>query len=162
MPVYDTPLNINDQSLDRVLNAGLPVVLVAWDGRQPFDPALEAALKTSAKQESGALLVARVDVSENSEAASRWGGETLPALAIFTDGTPLAEVAPAVTVDLYGAYVDYLLDRGPLPERENGHSAGNGQASGGGQDLSKPVTVTDATFQQDVSTSLLPPAPLPS
>lgn len=156
MPVYDTPLHSNDQSLDRVLNAGLPVALVAWDGRQSFDPALEAALKTAAKQESGTLLVARIDISENPEAAARWGQGTLPALTIFTNGAPVTETVPAVTVDLFSAYADYLLARGPLPESVSTQAAGSRQASADGQDLSKPVAVTDATFQEEVFNSPVP------
>jgi len=156
MPVYDTPLHVNDQSLDRVLNAGLPVALVAWDGRQPFDPDLEAALKASAKQDVGSLLVARVDVAENSEAAARWGGGTLPTLVLFTGGKALTAPVPAVTPDLYRDYVDYLLERGPLPERAKIPATHKSQAASGGQDLSKPVAVTDATFQQEVFNSPVP------
>ena len=37
--VFDTPINSNDQSLDRVLKVGLPVALIFVDGASALDDA---------------------------------------------------------------------------------------------------------------------------
>ena len=55
------------------------------------------------------------------------------------------------------AYVDYLLDRGPRPmQHVRQHTARKPRASTNGQDLTRPVTVTDATFQHEVMESKVP------
>ena len=48
---FDTPIYTSDQSVDRVLAAGLPVTLLFTDGQLP--PALESALKNLARQYAG-------------------------------------------------------------------------------------------------------------
>ncbi len=159
MPVYDTPLHTNDQSLDRVVNAGLPVALVLWDGGSALSPALEETLKQTAKQEAGGLLVARLDVADNPEAAARWSGST-PALVAYNQGTALTDAVAPLTPDLFQGYAAYLLGRGPQPVPPAAPArpvmAGNGASPASGQDLTRPVTVSDATFQQEVLSSQVP------
>ncbi len=154
MPHFDTPLHTNDQSVDRVLNAGLPVVLVLYRGT--LDDALEQALRQLAKAEAGKLLVAKVDAADNPRTAARVSG-VLPALITFRDGQPLTQ-ASGISAQDFRAHVDYLLGRGPRPSeparptpkaaRRNGHSRRGATAS--------PVEVTDATFAREVLTSPLP------
>ena len=61
MPTFDTPLHTNDQSIHRVLAAGLPVLLVVVE--EQLAPALDTALRDIAKTEAGELLVATLDAA---------------------------------------------------------------------------------------------------
>lgn len=157
MPVYDTPITSNDQSLDRVLNAGLPVALLLWDSRQGLDQALDTALKQIAEADAGKLLIVRIDVADNPDAARNWGTAGTPALVIFTGARPLAGPVGSLTPELLKGYVDYLLERGERPaapgESQNGHRTA---PTASAEDWSRPVTVTDATFQREVFESPVP------
>ena len=149
MPRFDTPLNTNDQSIDRVLNAGLPVLLVVWSGR--LDPSLDEALRQVARTDAGRLLVARANADENPQIAARTGGP-LPALISYRDGQEVARGA-AITAQTFRAHADHLLGRGPRPADE---SAPPRTAGAGASAPSRPVTVTDASFQAEVLNSDLP------
>ncbi len=154
MPHFDTPLNTNDQSVDRVLNAGLPVVLVLYRGALGAE--LERALQELAKAEAGKLLVAKVDAADNPRTAARVSG-VLPALLTFREGKQLTQ-ADGITPQDLRAHADYVLGRGPRPAarahkahqaaRRNGHSHSGASAA--------PIEVTDATFAREVLASPLP------
>lgn len=150
MPRFDTPINTNDQSLDRVLNAGYPVVLVFWDGGS-LDPNLEEVMRNVARNDAGRVLVAKVNARENPQTAAQVSG-LLPALITYIDGQEVTR-AGGVTAATFLAHADHLLGRGPRPmsepprpasQKSNGHAA------------AQPVTVSDETFQQDVLESDLP------
>lgn len=154
MPRFDTPLNTNDQSLDRVLNAGLPVALLLWDG-DPLDTALDNALRTVAKQDAGDILIAKLNTRENPAAAARVSGP-LPALITYRAGDE-ATRATALSATAFRAHVDYLLERGPAPAQPS--PAANGAratANGANAANAHPIEVSDATFARDVLNSDLP------
>ena len=165
MPRFDEPLNTNDLSLNRVLTAGFPVVLLVWSGDR-FDPALDETLRQVAKNDAGRVLVARLNAGENPQTAQQ-AAAPLPALIAYRDGQPVAGVG-GVTSQTFRAYVDYLLGRGPKPA-DAPSAAGNGAADnraankGGshsapppGAAPAEPVVVTDASFARDVLHSDLP------
>lgn len=149
---FDTPLNTNDQSFDRVLRAGLPVLTLISGGAP--DSSLDDALKQVAKADSGNLLVARVRAEENPGIVRRYGvrGSTLLTFKDADEQTR-AEVPTASDVR---AHADFLLGRGAKPQprpsapptqtSDNGHGASDGH----------PLHVTDATFARDVLDSPLP------
>src|SRR5260221_9676594 len=84
MPRFDTPINTNDQSLDRVLANPLPVLLVlSPDGGSP---ALKSTLDDVAKAEAGKLIVARVKTAENPNTAVRFGAHGGTLLIGWKDG----------------------------------------------------------------------------
>jgi thioredoxin len=150
MPRFDTPINTNDQSLDRVLNTGYPVVLVFWDGGS-LDPNLEEVMQNVARNDAGRVLVAKVNARENPQTAAQMNGP-LPALITYIDGQEVTR-AGGVTAATFRAHADHLLGRGPRPmsepprsepQKTNGHAA------------AQPVAVSDETFQQDVLESDLP------
>lgn len=166
MPVYDIPVITNDQSLDRVLNAGLPVALVLWDGHanpRGLEDDLNTALKDLAHAQAGKLLVARVDVADNPDAARRWPGSPLPAIVALKDGDSAGPAGP-LTPALLKPYTDYLLGTGARPQPQtapaNGGSTNGAHAASGAPAadpaLTHPVKVTDATFQQEVLDSRVP------
>lgn len=152
MPVYDTPLQTNDQSLERVIHAGLPVVLVVWDSRRGIDRGLDDALRQIAKTEAGKLLVARIDAASNPEAAARWKNVNLPAVMLYRDGAPLGDAERITSAEALRAQSAYVLGRGPRPASSNGGAGRSSERS----DLARPVVVTDATFRREVLESPVP------
>lgn len=144
MPTFDTPLHTNDQSIDRVLAAGLPVLLVVVEGQ--LVPALDAALRTIAKDEAGALLVATLDARDNPQTAAQIPGAR-PALAVFQSGD-MVSAKSNLTPDDLAAYAAYAVGRGPQPV--DAAPARPMQAP------ARPLTVTDASFRQEVLASDVP------
>ena len=115
MPRFDTPINTNDQSFDRVLKAGFPVALLLWDGGA-LEPNLEEALRSVAKNDAGRVLIAKVNTRENPQIAAKNPG-ALPALITYRDGQEVTR-AHAVTSQPFRAHVDHLVGRGPRPAEE--------------------------------------------
>jgi thioredoxin 1 len=147
MPRFDMPLNTNDQSFDRVLTSGLPVVLVVWNGGG-LDASLDETLRQVAKTDAGRVLVAKLNATENPRTAARVTG-SLPALVTYRNGQEVGRTG-GVTSKVFRQHVDYLLGRGPEPQASPQPS----QAKPGGPN--KPVEVTDASFERDVLHSDLP------
>lgn len=158
---FDTPINSNDQSFDRVLQAGLPVLALFSAGAP--DTAIEGTLKQIAKADAGKLLVAKIRADENPKLVERYALRG-PSLLTFKEGTEAGR-AEMPTADQIKAYSEYLLGRGPKPAAppppraetarasESGGSAGGAQ---GGNAAAVPLHVTDATFQKEVLGASLP------
>lgn len=150
--VYDTPIFTSDLSIDRVLNAGLPVELVFLNGNAPLS--LEQAMKSLARQHAGQLLLVQVQIKDSPQAARRFEVRSTPAVVTLKNGQVLSRAE-----DIYDSalerHAEYLLGKGPKPEPAPSPAATRGgtqrPASGG-----KPVAVTDATFEQEVMHSSLP------
>jgi len=152
MPRFDTPINTNDQSFDRVLNAGFPVALILWDG-SALEPNLEEALRSVAKNDAGRVLVAKVNTRDNPQIAANHPG-ALPALITYRDGLEVTR-ANALTAQSFRAHVDHLLGRGPRPVEEQ--VPPRAEAPGpNGHAPAQPVIVSDASFRRDVLESDLP------
>jgi len=153
MARFDTPIITNDQSIDRVMSAGLPVVLVVWRGASP-DAALDAAMREIARNDAGRVLVAKVNADDNPHTAARAGGP-LPALITLKDGQEVSRATGITARDLRD-HVAYLLGRSPRPLSQPETPAPTGHARKNGHAPTAPVIVTDATFQQEVLDSDLP------
>ncbi len=70
MPImFDTPINTNDLSIDRVLGAGLPVLLVFLNGKAPA--LLEGSMERLSSENAGKLILAKVDLKDNPASARR-------------------------------------------------------------------------------------------
>ncbi len=141
---FDTPLNSNTQSFDRVLSAGLPVLAVFSTGA--LDAAREDALKTLAKANAGALLVAKIRADENPTLAEKYALRTTAALT-FRGGSEFSR-AENPSADELRAHAAYALGRGPKPESAPPPRAG--QTDGA------PLKVSDATFAREVLSAPLP------
>jgi thioredoxin 1 len=148
--VFDAPLTTTDQSLDRVLAAGLPVALVFLDGGSGLDDRLARL----AREEAGKLLVVKVHAADSPAAVSRYGVRGLPAVVTVRQGQVKSQAERISARDLE-QHVAYLLERGPRPQQAAASPAGPGPAShtaGTG----RPLEVSDGSFEQDVLRSPLP------
>ncbi|HLE15371.1 MAG TPA: thioredoxin [Anaerolineales bacterium] len=155
--VFDTPITTNDQSIDRVLAAGLPVTLVFVDGKP--DTEVERTLKDLARRHAGDLLVVKVPLKDNPATAGRFLVRRAPAVVTIRDGKPLSQ-AETVSASEIVQHTAYLLGQGPKPVSPPPAQAGfettrpAPAASAGGD--AHPWTVTDATFDQEVLRSSQP------
>src|SRR5215207_5619758 len=93
---FTMPIHTNEQSIDRVLGAGLPVLLVFWGKQcapcQQIDPALQALAASNA----GKLLIAKVDTHNNPALARRYRVSQLPELIVINDKSEIARAQGAV------------------------------------------------------------------
>jgi thioredoxin 1 len=147
--VFDTPLVTNDHSVDRLLRAGLPVLLVFSSGAFATD--LQREVERIARERAGRLLVARAGIGDAPEAARRFGVADLPAVVDVRDGSPVG-TAEGVSAGEIEAHARFLLGEGPKPAaRETSRAAGTATDA-----PAQPVHVTDATFDRIVMRSTLP------
>jgi thioredoxin 1 len=168
MPRFDTPINTNDQSLDRVLANPLPVLLVL--SPDAGSPALKSALDDMAKAEAGKLIVARVNTRENPNTAARFGAHGGTLLVTWKDGKEQVRLEEP-TLDQIRAAADHLLGRGPAPRatprpepraeprpqpRRAGGTAGASRAGTQTAVAGEPITVSEANFEQQVLRSAEP------
>lgn len=161
-----TPVRTSEHSIDRVLSAGLPVLLI-FDRKgcatcQQLDPTLERLAALFA----GRALLARVDVDDNPSLVQRYGITALPGLIFFArNGVHIARTTGVVPEDALRAWLTHLTDGGtppPLPtgpgiplERHTPHPAHEG-SSVSHRAAPKPVTLSDATFDEFVRNSAHP------
>jgi thioredoxin 1 len=147
---FDTPIHSNEQSFDRVLNAGLPVAAMIFSGT--LDSAREETLKVLAKENAGKLLVAKIRADENPALASRYSVRA-PTLITFRAGNEYSRAENPSASDLR-AHAEYILGRGTKPIVESRPPTDGGRASGGTN--AQPLHVTDATFGREVMNAPLP------
>lgn len=144
---FDTPLNSNAQSFDRVLGAGLPVLAIFFAGR--LDSALEDSLKALAREHAGKLLVAKIRADENPALAQKYTVRTTTALTFQADREYSRAENPSA--DDLRAHAAYVMGRGPKPE-----TAPPKRTERAGNASDAPLHVTDASFAREVLSAPLP------
>lgn len=146
MPTYDTPITTDSNSLPRIVDAGLPVMLYLF--RTPSD-ALDKAFARVAKENAGDVLVARINAAENPDAHAQYGSLALPALLTLDEGEIESQAGNIRPADV-DAHMDFLTGQGPYPQEST--AAEEARAASG----TAPVPVTDSTFQREVLESDVP------
>jgi thioredoxin 1 len=141
--VFDTVLASSDMSLERVLNAGLPVALFFYEREIPTD--LRQALDDLARRYAGRALVVTLSRADAPRAASRFGVQQLPALVTVKNGNTIASMNGVRQSDL-APYIAHLLGEGSMPASRAAESAPavKGNAS------STPVSVNENDFNREV------------
>jgi thioredoxin 1 len=147
MASFDNPIITTDQSLDRVLGAGLPVILVFTSDKD--HPELNTLLVNLAKMYTGKLLVVKISFKDNPIAINRYQITSPPAIVTFRDSQVISKAEHISLVDVQ-RHVDYLLGNGPNPSTKSHHQRSDVSTNG------HPQIVTDATFEQEVLQSSLP------
>jgi thioredoxin 1 len=152
---FTEPINSNDQSLDRVLAAGLPVALVFENGANPLDDTLNRL----ARENAGQLLVVKIPASDNPQSMRRFQVGSLPAVVTVKGGQTLSQAGPASASEIE-QHVAYLLGKGAKPASQAASqpshgAAPSGQAAGAGV-RGEPLVVTEASFEEQVLRSPVP------
>ncbi len=155
MVQYDTPINANDASFDRVVlkpftSLELPVVAVFWSPDETPRQQLNDVLDQTAKAYAGEVLVVKLDVADAPQARSRYKVGALPEFLFFRQGELVARARGMPTAEMLRPWVEYLLRRGPQPVS---HKRPEDKASAGDQ---HPLAVTDADFERVVLGASVP------
>jgi thioredoxin 1 len=164
-----TPIHTNPQSIDRVLNAGVPVLLVFTRRDCQTCAQLTPALNRLASDYAGRALIAQVDVQEYPDLARRFEVTRLPGLGFVRQGQVVARSSGVAAEAALRAWFEYLSAGGarpPLPEGPSVPLEGQappppalgtrpGPAAGAPppQGAAGPVVLTDATFDRIVGAS---------
>jgi thioredoxin 1 len=104
---FDAPINTSEANLPKVLNTGLPVVLVLTAphaGGEVFNSALNRVAKAAV----GRALVAKVNVADEPGVARKYGVSALPAVIFVKEGKNLATAIGAADEASLNRWVDYL------------------------------------------------------
>ncbi len=146
--IFDAPIIANDQSLDRLLAADLPLLILFWDGQDlPSD--VNQTLLRLASDEAGKLIVAKISVRENALAARRFDIHRTPTLIAVRQGQEISRAESPTPSDVQ-EHARYLLGRGARPASRYVSEPHSGVSD------DHPIVVTDATFEQRVLRSSLP------
>lgn len=171
---FSTPIHTNTQSIDRVLRAGLPVLLVFWRPDSQPSTQLNPALDRLAQSYAGKLLIAKINVQDNAELTQRYSVRQLPSLRYVKDGQVLAEASGAAPEASLRSWLDAALSGNAVPSltgastplHKNAQSGAKPAQAGstsqpGAQThatngAAHPLVLTDATFDQVIRESKLP------
>jgi len=159
---FSTPIHTSEQSIDRVLNTGVPVVLVFW--RKDCAPCaqLNPVLDKLARLYADKTLIAKVDASDNPGLIRRYNVTHLPSMIIVQDGRVQAQATGAASEASLRSWLDALLKADkhvPAPggpsvpvagatrpyERPQPTPAARPQPSNG---TAQPIELTDETFDR--------------
>ena len=141
--VFDTVIASSDLSLDRVLNAGLPVALIFYEREIPAE--LRQALDDLASRYAGRALIVTLNRTDAAQAASRFGVRQLPALVTVWDGKTAASL-DSVQPSHLGPYLAHLLGEGPLPTL----GVPKPRFSAQQRTASTPLEVNESNFDSEV------------
>jgi thioredoxin 1 len=151
MVQYDTPINANDASFERVvLQSSLPVVAAFWAKGEVPRQRLNDVLEQVAQEYTGEALVVKLDVADVPQAQARYKVSTLPQFLFFRQGKLIARAKGLPTAEMLRPWVEYLLGRGPKPAVKRSKKK---QPPPTGD---HPLTVTDADFEQVVLRANVP------
>jgi thioredoxin 1 len=149
MPI-STVIHTNDQSIDRVLAAGAPVLLVFWGKRTPLVPPVEAALDKLAQQYAGKAIIAKVDADAERGLVSKYAPGALPAIVVMRGGKPEATLG-GDELGRAGDWLAYAVEGKPRPSQPAPRTQQAAQPGSAPAGSATPIVLTDATFQQIVN-----------
>jgi len=139
-------LNTNAQSIDRILNAGLPVMLIFWRASAPLSRAHEQELQTLAQQYAGHAILARVNADEEEALARQFRVASTPIYLLTRNGKAELALASEEARRNVAGWLAHFIDGKPQPTV----TPRTQQAAGDG----KPVTLTDANFEQTINQAM--------
>ncbi len=162
MPIT-SPIHTNERSIDRVLGAGVPTLLVFWRRNCPPCEQLNPALDRLAAAFAGRALIAKIDAEDNRDLVRRYGVAALPGLVFARGASEIARASGAAPEEALRAWLGHLVEGGPRPPLPTGPSMPldgapqarpNTAASPQGAPAAgaaAPRTVTDATFDRAIN-----------
>ncbi len=159
MPIFNTPINTDDNNLAKVMGQSLPIALYLYDSRTGANRTLDEAISKAAKEYAGQVLVVRVDGANNPQTQRDYGNLSTPALVTLTkDGSNRKVKSQAGSISAYDvqAHIAYLLGKGAAPKQPAPSASTNTSSASANVSSTKPQVVTDATFDAEVLKSKLP------
>jgi thioredoxin len=152
--MFDSPITANDQSLERVLAAGLPVTLVFLDGAASDD--LRQNMDRLAKENAGQVLVVKLQTRDNPASVGRYQISRTPAVVTVRNSNVESKAEGISGKDLE-AHAAFLLGKGPRPTSQTTPPQETPRPSERSYSATgTPLTITDATFDSQVLRSALP------
>ena len=146
MPI-STVIHTTEQSIDRVLAAAAPVLLVFWSKRNPLPAVTDSTLDTLAQQYAGQAIIAKVDAEAESALARRYAEDNRPSMALMRGGKREALLTGSDLARV-GDWLAYAVEGKPRPQQAAPPGRADDQPAAG-QEIG-PITLTDANFQQIV------------
>ena len=87
------PIDVTDNTWeDEVLNSDLPILVDFWAEWCGPCKMIAPAVHDLAEEYTGKLNVAKVDIDNSPEIATKYGIRSIPALIFFRDGKPVDQV----------------------------------------------------------------------
>lgn len=144
----DTIIHTNEQSINRVLQTGLPLVLIFWSPQAPVPTAIDSQLTQAAARYAGKLLIAKVDTSAERGLVERYQVRQTPALVMMR----AKQVETTLTVPLQAqsieAWLRYLVEGGARPQQMTSPDPATTTPP---RTSDKPITLTDANFAEIIN-----------
>lgn len=175
MPIKSV-IHTNSQSIDRVLAAKMPVLLVFWNRNAPQSAELDPVLEQLAERYAGRALIAKIDAGEEDGLVKRYQVRLLPSIvAINKQGAVEATLDGRVSDQAVTSWLVYLVEGGtrppvtsgpgiptatgkPLPTNGTHHHHADQPATARDVNASSmtvaPQTVTDANFDTIINSKV--------
>ena len=93
------PIDVTDNTWeDEVLNSDLPILVDFWAEWCGPCKMIAPAVHDLAEEYTGKLNVAKVDIDNSPEIATKYGIRSIPALIFFRDGKPVDQVLSLIHI----------------------------------------------------------------
>lgn len=101
---------ISDDSFEQeVLQAGVPVLVDYWADWCGPCKMIAPALEEIAEELGDKVEIAKVDIMENTDTASKFGVQSIPLLILFKDGQPVAQKLGAAPKSQLKGWLESVL-----------------------------------------------------
>jgi thioredoxin 1 len=101
---------VTDASFDAdVLQSGKPVLVDFWADWCGPCKMIAPSLEEISEELGEKVTIAKVDIMENTETASRFGVQSIPLLVLFKDGQPVAQKLGAAPKSQLKAWIEGAL-----------------------------------------------------
>lgn len=164
-------IHTNQQSIDRVLAAGVPILLVFWQRHAAQSAELDPTLDQLAARYAGRALIAKVDGETETELVKRYSVRLFPTMtAINRQGQVEATLPGRIPDQALRDWVTYLVEGGTKPLVASGpgipsvtgqplpangkHENGAGQHATARDRSAAPQIITDADFDRVINSNM--------
>lgn len=107
---YSEPLNVNDSTFDKaVLQSDIPVIVDFWAPWCGPCRMVAPVLEKIAKEFTGEVLVAKVNVDENQQWAGKYGVQSIPTMLFVVGGKIVHSQIGALPENLIRSILDQVL-----------------------------------------------------